>query len=150
MDRREKVNTIVERFASMNYGESLTHNQIAEMVGIKKTDGEYRYLISQSQKHLLAHGKMIESVRGVGYRVVFPDNYTLISTRCVASGVRRIDNGMKILAHAPVKEMTQDGVQAFNTVRDRMAILQAAVTGAKVEINMLSKKRQHPLTLSGE
>lgn len=147
MDRTEKVKTIVEQFATMNYGESLTHKQIAEMVGIKSTDGEYRYLIHQAQKHLLDHGKMVESVRGVGYRIISPDDYTVASTRCVTNGVRRINKGANILAHAPVNDMTADGIQAYNHVRDRMTILQAAVTGAKVEINMLSRKREHPLAV---
>lgn len=150
MDRTEKVKTIVDQFATMNYGESLTHKQIAEMVGVKSTDSEYRYLIHQAQKHLLEHGKMVECVRGVGYRIVFPDDYTTASTRAVATGVRRIKKGTNILAHAPISDMTVEGIQAYNHVRDRMTILEAAVTGAKVEINMLSKKREHPLAIKGK
>lgn len=146
MNRSDKVNKIVETFACMDYGESMTHGQIAELVGVKKTDSEYRYLIHQSQKHLLNHGKMVESIRGVGYRVVNPDDYTTTATRCVTTGVRKINKGAQILAHAPVANMTPDGIQAYNNVRDRMMILQAAATGAKVEINMLSQKREHPFT----
>lgn len=145
MNRSEKVNTIVEQFANMGYGESLTHKQIAEMIGIKSTDGSYRYIVHQAQKHLLGHGKMIECVRGVGYRVVQPDDYTTASARRIVAGVRQIDKGAKILSHAPTKDMTIEGIQAYNRVNDRVAILNAAVTGAKVEINMLATKREHPL-----
>lgn len=148
MNRSDKVNKIVETFAGMDYGESLTHGQIAEIVGVKKTDSEYRYLIHQSQKHLLDHGKMVESIRGVGYRVVNPDDYTTTATHCVTTGVRKINKGAQILAHAPVSNMTPEGIQAYNNVRDRMTILQAAVTGAKVEINMLAETRKHPLAVS--
>ena len=52
---------------------------------------------------------------------------------------------MKILDNAPVQDMTQDGVQKYNTVSDRLHILRAAVTGAKVEIKMLNAKRENPL-----
>lgn len=146
MNRAEKVRKVVETFAVMDYGESLTHGQIAETAGIRKNDGEYRYIISAAQKQLLEHGKMLESIRGVGYRIVAPDDYTAASTRCVSNGVKRINKGMSILVNAPVKDMTQEGIQAYNAVRDRMTILQAAVSGARVEINMLAKKREHPLT----
>lgn len=148
MNRSEKVKSIVDQFAVMNYGESMTHKQIAEIAGVKSSDSEYRYLIHQAQKNLIEHGKMLESVRGVGYRIVFPDEYTETSTRYVSTGVRRINKGAAILAHAPVNDMSAEGIQAYNNVRDRMAILQAAVTGAKVEINMLSKKREHPLAVT--
>lgn len=145
MNRKDKVGKIVDAFANLDYGESMTHGQIAELVGVKKTDSEYRYLIHQSQKQLIDHGKMVESIRGVGYRVINPDDYTATATQCVTTGVRKINRGAQILAHAPVADMTPDGLQAYNHVRDRMVILQAAVTGAKVEINMLAKKREHPL-----
>lgn len=148
MNRTEKTRKIVELFAGMDYGESLTHGQIADYLGIKKTDKEYRYLVSQAQKQLIEHGKMVECVRGIGYRLVAPDDYTLASTKCVATGVKRINKGAKILANAPVHSMTQEGVQAYNSVRDRMVILQAAVSGARVEINMLAKKRPHPLSVT--
>lgn len=147
MNRKDKVDKIVETFACMDYGESMTHGQIAELVGVKKTDSEYRYLVHQSQKHLLDHGKMVESIRGVGYRVVNPDDYTAVSSRYMTTGVRCINKSANVLAHAPVASMTPEGLQAYNHVRDRMAILQAAVTGAKVEINMLAQKREHPLTV---
>jgi hypothetical protein len=41
--------------------------------------------------------------------------------------------------------MTQMGAQKYNTVADRMRIMQAAIHGAKVEIKMLTAKRRNTL-----
>ena len=98
-------------------------------------------------KKLLDCGKMIANVRGVGYRVVDPDDYTLQSAKCVVSGAKKINKGTKILSNAPVCDMSDEGRRKYNAVADRVKILQAAVSGARVEINMLSSKRENPLKL---
>lgn len=88
---------------------------------------------------------MIESIRKSGYQVVEPDKYTDVAAGQVNAGARRIDHGSKIMRVAPVKDMSQSGVESYNLVNDRLHILQAAMTGSKVEITMLSKKREHPM-----
>ena len=74
-----------------------------------------------------------------------PDEYTDQSVRNIGAGVKRIDKGVRILNNAPVKDMTQFGVQRYNSVVDKSRILQAATHGAKVEIKMLSSRRENPL-----
>lgn len=49
------------------------------------------------------------------------------------------------MRHAPVKDMSTVGLESYNRVNDRLHILQAAMTGSKVEITLLSKKREHPM-----
>lgn len=147
MTKNEKVQKLVEAFLDKEYGVTLHHWEIAHIVQENERSNEYRSIVNKASKKLLDCGKMIENIRGVGYRVVAPDEYSNQSARCVVSGARRINKGAKIIRNAPVKDMTQDGVQAYNTIADKMRILQAAVAGAKVEINMLSNKRKNPLTV---
>lgn len=44
-----------------------------------------------------------------------------------------------------VEDMSTVGLESYNRVNDRLHILQAAMTGSKVEITLLSKKREHPM-----
>ena len=145
MTKQEKAKALVEAIANEPYGTTFEHFKIAEIIGERYGTPRYQEIITRSKKELLESGKMISSVHGVGYRIVYPDEYTDQSAKCVVSGARRIDKGVRILDSAPVKDMTQMGVQKFNTVSDRMRIMQAAVHGAKVEIKMLAAKRQNPL-----
>ena len=145
MDRQEKINKIVEAFLSKNYGETIEHFKLATLIEESVGSWEYRYIVKRAEKKLLDCGRMIENVRGAGYRVVNPDEYSSQSAKCVMSGARKINKGSKILLNAPVKDMSAEGVQAYNAITDRMKILQAAVSGARVEINMLSSKRENPL-----
>ena len=148
MDRAEKIKTVVEEFLAKNYGETIEHFQIASLIGEKIGTQEYRYVVRKAEKKLLECGKMIANVRGVGYKVVDPDEYTGQSAKRVMNGARQIDYGAKILRNAPTKDMSQAGLQAYNAVNDRMMILQAALSGTKTEINMLSNKRQHPFLVA--
>ena len=145
MTKQEKTKALVELFANEKYGATVEHFKIAATICEEYGSRNYNQIVAKAKKELLDSGKMITNVFGVGYRVVNPDEYTDQSARCVVLGARRIDKGMKILDNAPVKDMTQAGVQKYNTVADRIHILRAAVSGAKVEIKMLNAKRENPL-----
>lgn len=145
MTKEEKVKALVDAFINENYGSTIEHWKIAGIIEEKVGSQQYRSIVDRAKRDLLDSGKMIASVHGVGYRVVTPDEYTDQSARCVVSGARRIDKGTRILENAPVKDMTQHGVQRYNNISDRIHILQAAVCGAKVEIKMLNSKRENPL-----
>lgn len=145
MNKQEKAKALVEAFVNESYGTTLEHFKIAAIIGEDYGTPKYQEIVTRAKKELLDSGKMIASVHGIGYRLVYPDEYTDQSARCVVSGARRIDKGVHILDSAPVKDMTQMGAQRYNTVSDRMRIMQAAIHGAKVEIKMLAKKRQNPL-----
>ena len=145
MTKEEKVKALVDAFINENYGSTIEHWKIAGIIDEKVGSQQYRSIVDRAKRDLLDSGKMIASVHGVGYRVVTPDEYTDQSARCVVSGARRIDKGTRILENAPVKDMTQYGVQRYNNISDRIHILQAAVCGAKVEIKMLNSKSENPL-----
>ena len=149
MNRQEKVKALVDAFSNEEYGATIEHWKIADIIEEVVGTQQYRDIVDKAKRELLDSGKMITNVYKVGYRVVNPDEYTDQSARCVVSGARKIDKGTRILENAPVKDMTQYGVQKYNTVSDRIRILQAAVCGAKVEIKMLNSKRENPLRTGG-
>lgn len=145
MTRQEKVSAIVNLICSRNYGDTVTHTEMSAVIEEPVRSQKYRDIIGTANKRCVELGRMVRSVRGVGYQLVEPDDYTRQSVRCIVSGAKRIDSGVKILAHAPVSQMSQPGLEEYNRVNDRVRVLQASVAGAKVEIGMLANHRQHPL-----
>ena len=145
MSKQEKIKALVEAFVNESYGATLEHFKIAAIIGEPYGSQRYGEIVSSAKKELEDSGKMIVSVFSVGYRLAYPDEYVDQSAKRVKRGANQIDHGVRILDNAPVKDMTQAGVQKYNTVTDRMRIMQAAVHGAKVEIKMLTAKRKNPL-----
>ena len=145
MNRQEKVKALVDLLINESYGATIEHFKIAALIEEPHGSRKYGEVIEAAKRELLDSGKMIANVWGVGYRVVPPDEYTDQSVRRMNIGVRHIDKGVRILDNAPTKEMSQYGIQRFNTIADKTRILQAATHGARVEIKMLSAKRENPL-----
>lgn len=148
MTRQEKIQTIVDLVMAKDYGETLSHVELVMAIREHGKTQSYWDAVSAAGKRCISGGKMIESVHGVGYRVVKPDDYTEQSIRYIASGAKRIDRGAKILDHAPVSDMSQAGLERYNLVSDRMRVLRASLAGARVEISMLNSGRKHPLSVA--
>lgn len=125
----------------------LTFDSIGYIIDQKHGTMRYQDILQTAKKRLEIAGHMLVNVRGVGYKVCQPDNYTGEGVRKMRQGARRIDRGAKILAHAPVNDMTQQAREAHNRVNDRMIRLQAAMAGATVEIHMLETSK-NPLALA--
>lgn len=145
MVRQEKIRALIEHVIQLEYGNIMPHYEIEQIIEEKQKSDQYKSVIASAKKELLALGKMIENIHGVGYRVTNPDDYTTQSIKYATAGARAISRGAAILDKAPVQNMSAEGVQEYNAVADRMKMLNAFVSGSKVELRMLASKRKHPL-----
>ena len=147
MKRQEAIEALVKAVGERKYGDVLDFKEIGYIIHQEYGTHAYNDILQAAKKRLEIAGHMIVNVRGVGYKVLNPDDYTNEGVKRVRQGARRIDRGTKVLNHAPVNDMTQQAREAHNRVNDRMVRLQAAMAGATVEIHMLGK-RQNPLLTS--
>lgn len=138
MTRKEAIDNLFEEVSKKQYGDLLSFSDIGYIIQQKYGSNAYSDILQAARKRLELAGHMIVNVRGVGYKVCPPDDYTSEGVRRVRQGARRIDRGTKVLNHAPVNDMTPAAREAHNRVNDRMVRLQAAMAGASVEIHMLS------------
>ena len=141
MTRKDAIDNLVKAVEERNYGEVLNFDEIGGIINQKHGTWTYGDILQAARKRLIAAGHMIINVRGVGYKVCNPDDYTGESVRYMRQGARKIDRGAKILIHAPVNDMSPMAREAHNRVNDRMLRLQAAMAGASVEIHMLSANK---------
>lgn len=144
MGRKEAIDNLVEAVEARGYGEVLNFDEIGGIINQKYGSTTYSDILQAARKRLIAAGHMIVNVRGIGYKVCAPDNYTGEGVRYMRQGARKIDRGAKIISHAPVNDMSPAAREAHNRVNDRMISLQAAMAGASVEIHML-ESRKNPL-----
>jgi hypothetical protein len=144
MNRQESIDSLVKAVSERNYGDILDFKEIGYIIHQEYGTHAYNDILQAAKKRLELAGHMIVNVRGVGYKVLQPDDYTQEGVKRVRQGAKRIDRGTKVLNHAPVNDMTQPARDAHNRVNDRMVRLQAAMAGATVEIHMLERS-QNPL-----
>ena len=139
MNRQEKIESLVKAVQERNYGDIIDFKEIGYIIHQEYGTHAYNDILQAAKKRLELVGHMIVNVRGIGYKVCAPDDYTNEGVRRVRQGARRIDRGAKVLNHAPVNDMSQQAREAHHRVNDRMVTLQAAMSGACVEIHMLGK-----------
>lgn len=146
MNRQEAIDSLVKAVEERNYGDILDFKEIGYIIHQEYGTHAYSDILQAARKRLELAGHMIVNMRGIGYKVLQPDDYTKEGVKRVRQGARRIDRGAKVLNHAPVNDMSQEVREAHNRVNDRMVRLQAAMAGASVEIHMLSTTKNPLLT----
>jgi acetate kinase len=137
---KQKWEILFESIKNMNYGETITHNEISQIILEGIDSNKYRSILQRAKKELLRQSKEIESIRGVGYRVIEPDSYIDKSLTKFKQGFDRLKKGNDILDYAPVKDMSEEGRATYRHVSDRSKILYASMAGGCTELKMLTKK----------
>ena len=139
INNKKKEEILYDYIIKLNYGDTILHQDIEEIIQEKHDSKKYHSIIQKAKRKLLESSKGLENVKGIGYRVIHPDNYTDLSLKYIKSGYRRIDNGFKVLQYAPVNEMSKEGFERYRHIRDSANRLHAMVAGGCTEIKMLSK-----------
>lgn len=149
MEQLQKTINIGEALADyiseMDYG-SIVHYQDIERI-TKERRGTVRYsnAVTKAKKLLERNGKMIKYFSGGDYKVLYPGDYSNEYAREVRIAGNHIKHGKKILAGAPVNDMTSEERSVFRNVSDFHTRLEASFCGQFVEVKKLVSKK-HPLS----
>ena len=131
-----------------NYGDFLDHKEISAIINEPYGSSKYKTILDKVKREALADGKAIESVRGLGYKITEPGDYSYKSARKVVQGTNRIKEAKHILDCTPIDKLSETELNIHRNVNDRVSIVYAHMMGAKTEINLLAKKN-HPLQITG-
>lgn len=148
IENKTKSEILAEKINELNYGNVITHQQIASVIRTKYPSNKYTSTIAKARKILLKkYNKAIENIPGDGYRLVSPDDFVHQSLKHYKRGFNEMKKGCNILEYAPVENMSVEGRDTYMRVHDRAIILQASMAGVKAELKTLSGKRKHPFAL---
>lgn len=139
-NNKEKIEELFNYVVSKDYDVVVSHNEISEIIEEDIKTSKYYQIINNANKLLTEQGKMIESIKKVGYRIVNPNDYTIKSIDKMQQGFRKVSKGQKMLTYAPVKSMTEEARTEYNLVSDRVKLLNAHIGGAITEIKLLKRK----------
>lgn len=147
IENKKKSEILAEKIATLNYGDVITHQQIADLIQEKYPSPKYSSTVQKARKILLKqYGKIIENIVGDGYRVVQPDSFVDHSLKHYKRGFNEMQKGYDTLSHAPSKDMTPEGRAIYRRVNDRAVTLAATMKGVNVELKMLGEKK-HPMAI---
>lgn len=139
-----EVEDLVDFMSTYEYGTVFEHNAISNMLDVPKNSTKYRTSIAKLKKLMLEKGKMLESLRGVGYKIVNPSDYAGKAINQYKLGFNRLTKGEKILNYTPVNDLSDEDRKVYNAVTDGAVRLNASLAGGIVELNRLNKSKSHP------
>lgn len=147
IENRKKSEILAERINEMNYGDFISHEQIASVIEEVYGSNKYTSTIAKARKILLKkYNKAIECVIGDGYRIVSPGDFVQQSLKHYKRGFCEMQKGYDTLEYAPTKDMSKEDLNTYRRVHDRAITLTAAMKGASVELRTLGQKK-HPFVL---
>lgn len=147
IENRKKSEILAEKINELNYGDVITHQQIASLIEEDYPSNKYTSTIAKAKKILLKkYNRTIENIVGDGYRIVNPGDFVQQSLKHYKRGFNEMGKGYDILEHAPIKDMSKEEIDTYRRMHDRAITLQAAMKGASIELRTLGQKR-HPMAL---
>lgn len=147
MEEAKTINygeALADYISKYEYGTIIHYQEIERVTKERRRTPRYYNIIAKAKKILEARGKMIKSIEGGDYQVLYPGDYSNAYAREVRLAKGRIKHGGKIVKGAPVGDMTAEERQTFNHVSDFHTRLEAQLCGNYVEVKKLVGKK-HPL-----
>lgn len=144
-----EVEAIKQWVQTHTFGDTITHAEIEELIGVnrKQDPSRYRSVICQAKKTIFAEmGIMLLSVRGVGYCIPEPNEQVDYGVGCFRGGVRWIARAGKVIQQVPQETLPEnDRKIAAHIGRAIHAI--AGSLGVEVKkIQAINRNRQLPLS----
>lgn len=145
---KEILKNVVTKILNMDYGDTITHDELAKDFNVVCNSDIYYQYIRKLKNECLECGKMLENIMKIGYRITSPDDYSNRAITQYKHAARRMKKGEKILQYAPTQNMSKEGLTEYRRVNDRIRLLNAHMSGAIVELKLLNDKKQHPYSNS--
>lgn len=142
---KDILRVVVEKMLNLDYGETITHDDLSKDFVVKYDSGIYRRYITALKHECLENGKLLENILRIGYRITNPDDYSRQALTQFKYAAKKIKKGEKILNHAPINDMSKEGLTEYRQINDRARALNAHISGAIVELKLLKNNKNHPL-----
>lgn len=142
IETKKKSEILAEEIFNRGYGNVITHKEIENIIQEEYGSKKYNSEIARTKKIALKkYNRCIESIRGDGYRIISPDDFTTHSLKHYKRGFKELQKGKDVLDYAPTKDMSQEGLITYRRVNDRSVLLVAAMEGAKAELKSLNRAK---------
>jgi hypothetical protein len=131
---------LVKEALNWEYGSIHSHKEVGNILGLTPGTDLYYYAVSKAKKVLLTHGKLIDSIRDIGYQTLMPDDYNPHSVKVVNQGKKKVRIAVQVLSNAPEEQMTDHAKTARRKLYDRTVSLETEMNKRIVGLERLTRK----------
>jgi hypothetical protein len=132
--------TVYELLCGLDVNDVITHEQIASALGLT-LPGDYpkipQAIRRAAREYEVTNNRVLESVRGTGYRVVAPEEHLTLARYDQQKAVRALARGHSKVVHVDFENMDPATRDAFQVVASGFA--------RQLDINNRSARRQRQM-----
>ena len=121
--KRQNIQIVVEFILEKNYGSTISHTELANMLGYNIDDEiefkKYKSIMARIRNFLLDYGYVLKSISGIGYYILKP---TQVSNHCYRTYVKRAsrlyDKSAHILDRTDKTEMNETRLEEIKNMME--------------------------------
>lgn len=128
----------------MNYekGKVFEHEELAKIMLVPARSQKYYNLMQQAIKNLTEIGIRLSNVKGIGYKILAPDEWVEEARSKVRKGGKSLQEAQQIINHAPFMEMSEEARLECLKIHDVLIKQKFLLAGGVVSISDNNTKRQ--------
>ncbi len=134
-----EVNKLLERYVKANVGDIINHEDIEALVRVerKKNYHRYRTIVSRFAAKLFSqYNVRLLALRGVGYRVLSPNERVDLSIDNAGAAVRHLGRALRDVVSAPRAAMNETEKQRADHVQATIGRLHEDGTKARNAVKL--------------
>lgn len=134
-----EVNKLLATFSTAEVGRIITHEEIEALVGVERAMNESRYrtITTRFMNKLFAQYNIrLHALRGVGYRVLSPNERVDLSIDSAVSAVRHLGRALRDVVSAPRIGMNETEKQRADHVQATIGRLHEDGTRARNAVKL--------------
>lgn len=119
--KKQNIQEAVEYIMSMNYGQTIFHNELAKILGYNieddKEHNKYKSIMQRVKNFILQYGYVLKGINGLGYYILKPSQ---VSKHCYTTYIKKArrmyDKSDYILEHTEKSSLNEDRLEELQNM----------------------------------
>lgn len=140
---------LIEVSSSWIEGQSLTHDELLEIMVMPRKCNKYYREIHNLNEELLKRGQYLKTIHGLGYKFLTANDMLDLSVEEFEKTNRRLKKSATILAGIKKDKLSEENRPRYDYIMNKIHQVYAVCSGSLVEAKLLLKPdKQFRLTLN--
>lgn len=133
--------TLTEYLINEPVGKVFDHDELARKMLVKEGSQKYYNLMQKTISHLTTVGIRLSNVKGVGYKILAPDEWVVEIKSKMKKGGKALAEAHLIINHAPYLKMSEEVRLECIKIHDVIMKQKFLLSGGLVEVLDSSEKK---------
>ena len=114
-----EIDILYEHFKNKDNGEIIKHEEIEELIHIKRDIHKYYEIIAFVKDKLIVNSKIIKAIPGIGYQILKNKQVSGFVYRTnIKNSQKQLNKATKILSNLKTEGFNKDRIEEYNDIKE--------------------------------